>query len=257
MASGRVLIIEQEEWEATVLAKFLSEAGYEVHVEGEARAGFDKVRELMPDCILCSVNLPDIDGFWVARRVRTEPSRVSTTPFLFLTEADDTESRLQGLNVGADLYLTKPFRNDEVVAQVGALIDMANRLRKQRDSFSSEGPPSSATVGAAFSGDVGQMSVATVLTLLELERRSGQLRVRGEAGQVALLELTDGKFASGTLDQQPWNSTDLLREVLRWKKGSFSFRGSQGGIQTDSGEQQKIGGLLLEAMRLEDESRRR
>jgi DNA-binding response OmpR family regulator len=250
------VIIEQEEWEATLLAKFLTEAGYEVHVAGEARAGFDKVRELKPDCILCSVNLPDIDGFWVARRVRTEPTRVATTPFLFLTEADDTESRLQGLNVGADLYLTKPFRNDEVVAQVGALIDMANRLRKQRESFSSEGPVSSAA-GAAFAGDVAQMSVATVLTLLELERRSGQLKVRGEAGQIALLQLADGKFASGTLDDQPWGSTELLREVLRWKKGSFTFRGAQdSGVSNDSGEQQKIGGLLLEAMRLEDESRR-
>ena len=255
MARGRVLIIEQEEWEATLLSKFLSEAGYEVHVAGEARAGFDKVRELQPDCILCSVNLPDIDGFWVARRVRTEPTRVATTPFLFLTEADDAESRLQGLNVGADLYLTKPYRNDEVVAQVGALIDMANRLRKQRESFSSDGPVSS-IAGAAFSGDVAQMSVATVLTLLELERRSGRLKVRGEDGKVALLELTDGKFAAGMLDDRPWPSTDLLREVLRWKKGSFTFRGSAQGAVSDSGEQQKIGGLLLEAMRLEDESRR-
>jgi CheY-like chemotaxis protein len=238
-----------------LLSKFLSEAGYEVHVAGEARAGFDKVRELQPDCILCSVNLPDIDGFWVARRVRTEPTKVATTPFLFLTEADDAESRLQGLNVGADLYLTKPFRNEEVVAQVGALIDMANRLRKQREAFSSDGPASS-VAGAAFSGDVAQMSVATVLTLLELERRSGHLKVRGEGGRVALLELADGKFASGMLDDKPWNSTELLREVLRWKKGSFSFRGTQGGVSSDSGEQQKIGGLLLEAMRLEDESRR-
>jgi two-component system OmpR family response regulator len=254
VARGRVLIIESEEWEATLLAKFLGEAGYEVHVAGEARAGFDKVRELTPDCILCNVSLPDIDGFWVARRVRTEPTQVATTPFLFLTDEDDTESRLQGLNVGADLYLTKPFRNDEVVAQVGALIDMANRLRKQRESFSSEGPASS-VVGAAFSGDVAQMSIATVLTLLELERRSGRLKVRGEADKVALLELTEGKFASGTLDDKPWNSTELLREVLRWKQGSFSFRGSQG-VVSDSGEQQKIGGLLLEAMRLEDESRR-
>jgi two-component system, OmpR family, response regulator len=254
VARGRVLIIEQEEWEAALLTRFLSDAGFEVHVAGEARSGFDKVRELSPDCILCSVNLPDIDGFWVARRVRTEPSRVATTPFLFLTEADDTESRLQGLNVGADLYLTKPFRNEEVVAQVGALIDMANRLRKQRDSYSSESPASSAA-GAAFFGDVAQMSVATVLTLLELERRSGHLKVRGEAGQVALLELVLGKFASGTLDDKPWSSTDLLREVLRWKKGSFSFRGSESSA-SDSGEQQKIGGLLLEAMRLEDESRR-
>jgi hypothetical protein len=141
------------------------------------------------------------------------------------------------------------------VAQVGALIDMANRLRTQRDSFSSEGPTSS-VVGAAFSGDVAQMSVATVLTLLELERRSGHLKVRGEDGHVALLELADGKFASGLLDDQPWNSTELLREVLRWKQGSFTFRSLQGGRTSDPGEQQKIGGLLLEAMRLEDESRR-
>lgn len=256
MASGRVLIIEEDEWEATLLAKFLGEAGYEVHVAGEARAGFDQVRQLRPDCILCSVNLPDIDGFWVARRVRTEPTRVATTPFLFLTEADDTESRLQGLNVGADLYLTKPFRNDEVVAQVGALIDMANRLRQQRDSFSSEAPTAGGAGVAAFSGDVAQMSVATVLTLLELERRSGQLKVRGDAGQVALLELIEGKFASGALDAAPWAPAELLREVLRWKKGSFSFHGSPGRSSNDSGEQQKIGGLLLEAMRLEDESRR-
>jgi len=248
------VIIEHEEWEAALLTKFLSEAGFEVHVAGEARAGFDKIRELTPDCILCDVNLPDIDGFWVARRVRTEPTRVATTPFLFLTEADDSESRLQGLNVGADLYLTKPFRNDEVVAQVSALIDMANRLRQQRDSFSSDGPVSS-RVGAAFTGDVAQMSIATVLTLLELERRSGRLKVRGEGEHVAVLELTEGKFASGMLDDKPWNSTELLREVLRWKKGSFTFRGNQG-VVTDPGEQQKIGGLLLEAMRLEDESRR-
>jgi two-component system OmpR family response regulator len=254
VASGRVLIIESEEWEATLLTKFLSEAGYEVHVAGEARAGFDKVRELQPDCILCNVNLPDIDGFWVARRVRTEPTRVATTPFLFLTEADDAESRLQGLHVGADLYLTKPFRNDEVVAQVGALIDMANRLRKQREAFSSDGPASSVS-GAAFFGDLAQMSVATVLTLLELERRSGRLKVRGEAGKVALLELSEGKLAAGTMNDQPSNATELLREVLRWKKGTFSFRGGQGAAD-DSGEQQKIGGLLLEAMRLEDESRR-
>jgi two-component system, OmpR family, response regulator len=251
---GRVLIIEHEEWEATLLSRFLTEAGFEVHVAAEARSGFDKVRELQPDCILCNVNLPDIDGFWVARRVRTEPSRVATTPFLFLTDADDQESRLQGLNVGADLYLTKPFHNEEVVAQVGALIDMANRLRRQRDSFSAEAPTSSP--GAAFTGDIAQMSVATVLTLLELERRSGQLKVQGEGHQVALLELYDGKFASGTMNDKPLSSTDLLREVLRWKKGRFSFRGKLSLPAADSGEQQKIGGLLLEAMRLEDESRR-
>ena len=82
------MIIEQDEWESTLLAKFLGEAGYEVDVASEARAGFDMVRALQPDCILCDVSLHDIDGFWVARRVRTEPSLVATAPFLFLTNTN-------------------------------------------------------------------------------------------------------------------------------------------------------------------------
>jgi len=251
VAKGRIVIIEQDEWESTLLAKFLAEAGYEVHVSGEARAGLDKVRELQPDCILCDVNLPDIDGFWVARRVRTEPSPVATAPFLFLTDADDSESRLQGLNVGADLYLTRPFRDEEVVAQVGALIDMANRLRKQRESFSSDGPVTS--VGAAFQGDVAQMSVATVLTLLELERRSGHMKVSSELGRTAILELHEGALAGATLDDKPEEPTAVLRETLRWKKGRFTFRNAD---VVHTGTRQTIGGVLIEAMRLEDESRR-
>lgn len=248
-----MLIIEQDEWESTLLAKFLGEAGYEVHLATEARAGFDAVRALQPDCILCDVTLPDIDGFWVARRVRTESSPVATTPFLFLTNAEDTESRLQGLNVGADLYLTRPFREEEVVAQVGALLEMANRLRKQQESFTSEGPASGP--GAAFSGDIAQMSVATVLTLLELERRTGHLKVRSDSGKIALFELEQGTLANALLDDQPLDATSLLRETLRWKRGSFTFR-SAAKVTLSAPPRQPIGGLLIEAMRLEDEARR-
>lgn len=252
MAKGRVLIIEQDEWESTLLAKFLGEAGYQVHVATEARAGFEQVRALQPDCILCDVNLPDIDGFWVARRVRTEASPVATAPFLFLTDAEDTESRLQGLNVGADIYLTRPFRHEEVVAQVGALIDMANRLRAQREAFTTEGPSSSD--GAAFTGDIAQMSVATVLTLIELERRSGHLKVRSETGRTALLELNEGALAGATLDDKDEDPTAVLRETLRWKKGRFTFRSAE--VAPITGSRKTIGGLLIEAMRLEDEARR-
>jgi DNA-binding response OmpR family regulator len=255
VAKGRILIIEQDEWESTLLAKFLGEAGYEVHIATEARAGFEQVRALQPDCILCDVNLPDIDGFWVARRVRTEASPVATAPFLFLTNAEDTESRLQGLNVGADIYLTRPFHDEEVVAQVGALIDMANRLRAQRESLSSEGPISSS--GAAFTGDIAQMSVATVLTLIELERRSGHLKVRADTGRTAMLQLNEGTLTGATLEDKDEEPASVLRETLRWKKGRFTFRSADvAPLAPLAGSRQTIGGLLIEAMRLEDEARR-
>jgi two-component system, OmpR family, response regulator len=253
VTKGRILIILDDEWESALLSKFLGEAGYEVHIATEARAGFEQVRALEPDCILCDVNLPDIDGFWVARRVRTEPSRIATTPFLFLVEADDAESRLQGLNVGADVYLVKPFRNEEVTAQVGALIDMANRLRQQRDALSADGPASSRS-GAAFHGDVAQMSVSTVLTLLELEQRTGRITIRAEDGKVALLELKEGALTAATLDGKVWEPTPLVREALAWKRGRFTFR--NGEIEAAAGARQSISGIILEAMRLEDEARR-
>lgn len=255
VSRGRVLIIEADEWLAAMLGKSLGDAGYEVHHAAGAKDGFDRIRELFPDCILCDVNLPDIDGFWVARRVRTEPSAVATTPFLFLTEQDDTESRLQGLHVGADLYLSKPLRNEEVVAQVGALIEMANRLKKQREVFSSEGPASSR--GSAFQGDIAQVSISTVLTLLELERRSGKLKIKTQEGQRAELELADGTFVAVTLDGKPGDPTELLRAMLRWKRGSFAFKPDVNRpAPSPKAQRQSLGGLLLKAMQLEDEAGR-
>ncbi len=250
MANGRVLLIEADEWVTATLSKFLTDAGYEVHLATAAREGFDKVRELKPDCILCDINLPDIDGFWVARRVRTEPTDVATTPFLFLTEEGDSESPLQGLHVGADLYLSKPFRNEEVVAQVGAMITMANRLKQAHDSFVNEPPSNSGAT--AFQGDVAHMSLATVLSLIELERRSGRLRVRDPNDRVAVLDLCEGAFAAAAIDDRPWQATEFFREVLRWKKGSFDFKNTK--VVAPRGNRQGIGGLLLEAMRLEDEA---
>ena len=250
-----MLIIEADEWLAALLGKSLGDAGYEVAYATGAKHGFDRIRELSPDCILCDVTLPDIDGFWVARRVRTEPTAVATTPFLFLTEQDDTESRLQGLNVGADLYLSKPLRNEEVVAQVGALIEMANRLKKQREGFSSEGPASSR--GAAFQGDIAQVSISTILTLLELERRTGLLRIKAEDGKRAELELADGTFVAVTIDGKPGDPTQLLRAVLRWKCGSFAFKpDASKPAPSAKVQRQSVGGLLLKAMQLEDEAAR-
>ncbi len=148
--------------------------------------------------------------------------------------------------------MTRPFHDEEVVAQVGALIDMANRLRKQRESFSSDGPISS--TGAAFTGDIAQMSVATVLTLIELERRTGHLKVRSNGGRTALLELNEGALTGATLDDQAEEPTAVLRETLRWKQGRFTFRSAE--LASSQGSRQAIGGLLIEAMRLEDEARR-
>lgn len=246
--------MESDEWAAALLAKFLRDGDYEVALAADARTGFDQIRAFQPDCILCVVNLPDIDGFWVARRVRAEPPPVGTTPFLLLTEPDDREGRLQGLHVGADLFVNKPFAADELVAQVSALIAMAGRLRASTTAPSL--PPPSSPEPLAFEGDIGQMSISTVLSVLELERRTGRLKVKPRAGSVAALDVVDGAFAGASLGGRVYTPTALLRELLGWKHGKFEFRSSSAPL-APAGTRHSMSELLLDAMRQEDEGRRR
>lgn len=248
------MIIEDDEWVGRLLSKFLTDAGFEVQLATEARAGFEKAREILPDCILCDVTLPDVDGFWVARRVRTEPSRLSTTPFLFLTSNDEPETRLQGFNVGADAYMTKPFRHEEVVAQVSALIGMASRLREQRDSFVGIAVPPAGQSAPALRGDIAQMSIATVLTVLEMERRSGVLKVQNDAERKSEIHVIEGSLVATVLDGKGCDPVDVLREVLSWKVGRFWFRPSD--VVATPADVYSISWILIEALRLEDEASR-
>ena len=110
---------------ARLLEQGLNDAGYEVILRAKP-SRFPGAQEKLPDRIICDVALPNFDGYWVAHKVRADASPISTTPFLFLIQADDEASPLEAFNVGADVQLTKPFRLDEVVAQVGALVEMAS-----------------------------------------------------------------------------------------------------------------------------------
>ena len=249
MEKSRVLVIADDEWMSTVLTRHLENAGFEVAQASEARSGFEQALKQRPDCVICDDELPDVDGYWVVDRIRREPGRVNVTPILLLIEEMEA---LQGVNVGADLFLNKPLNNDEVVAQVSALIDMARRLRRMRDS----GSLSSTMDGnAALRGDISQMSVTTVMTVLEMERRTGQLSVEGAGEKRALFTLFEGALYDTRLDARKLHPLELLREVLRWKQGKFSF--TPDSKQPLPGvERHALGMILLEAARLEDESTR-
>ena len=252
MSRGRVLIIEADEWLTTLISKFLSDAGYTTQVAATARCGLDDAVAGQPDCVLCDVVLPDIDGFWVIRRIRADKTKLAGTPILLLSQKDDHAARLEGLALGADVFLTPPFRNDEVIAQVDALIGMAQRLRARHDSVHTDAPTS--TEGAAVHGDVSQISVPTFLTMLEMERRTGRVRVQVRGKPAVVIEVVEGAIVqtqSGTTERDP---IDVLREVVLLKKGKYTFEPQK--IDPSQRPQRRISMLLIEAMRLNDESNR-
>jgi DNA-binding response OmpR family regulator len=242
---ARVLIVADDEWMSTLLRRNLENASFEVHLAVQAQQGLEQAIDLEPDCIICDEDLPDVDGYWLVERLRREPTRVNATPVLLLTEQLEA---LQGVSVGADLLLNKPLNHDEVVTQVGALIDMARRLR-QRDSSS----PQSTEGRAALRGDIAQMSVTTLMTVLEMERRTGKLVVEASSQRRAFFMLHEGALWETRLNVDATTPIELLREVLRWKLGRFAF---QPGEQTPPAATPRhaVGALLLEAARLEDEA---
>jgi two-component system, OmpR family, response regulator len=243
---GRILIIDGDEWLARVLGRALEERGFAMDFCDDARSGFQKACETLPDCVVCSLVLPDIDGFWVARRIRTEAGTVAKTPILLVGDIADREARIQGLHVGADCLLERPVSNEEIVAQVDALVAMARRFHEKRDS-----EHSAPSLAAAFRGDLSNFPLASVLMMLEMERRTGSLEVISSSGTRAMLVLSTGLFASTEIGGVALPALDVLKDVLSWRSGRFAFRPREvGSIPPARGS---IGALVLEAMRLEDE----
>jgi two-component system OmpR family response regulator len=255
VSAGIVLVIEDDEWVAQLLAAAIGDAGFEVWVEPTAAGGIARALRSQPDCIVCDAALPDQSGHHVVRTVRTQPAAVSVTPFVFLSEHDDEASRLEGFQVGADVYMTKPFRVDEVVAQVVALVHMAARLRKRHEVLLSP-PPAPVREGErVLEGDLGQISIASILTVLELERRTGLFEVSSKKRRAAL-ELRVGAVVRGVLGGVATSPIEVLRVLLGWNVGRFAFTLSKAPPSSElaSSSSMKVANMLLEAARLEDEA---
>src|SRR5260221_14356954 len=119
--SRKVLIIEEEEGTIHLCKLHQKDAGYDVIA---ARVGVDGLAfhaRTCPDLVILDIMLPALDGFKVCRRIRAW----SKTPILMLTARGDENDRIQGLDLGADDYLVKPFSPRELVSRVRAILRRA------------------------------------------------------------------------------------------------------------------------------------
>ena len=115
----KILIVDDEPNIRDLLTTSLRFAGFAVRAVATGAQTISAVLEEEPDLILLDVMLPDINGFGVTKRLRASGY---TCPILFLTAKDTTEDKIQGLTVGGDDYVTKPFSLDEIVARIRAIL---------------------------------------------------------------------------------------------------------------------------------------
>ncbi len=116
---ARLLVVDDEPNILDLLASSLRFAGFEVSTASDGKSAFHLATTEYPDLIVLDVMLPDMDGFTVTRRLRDAGVRI---PVLFLTARDDMRDKIQGLTVGGDDYVTKPFGLEEVVARIRAIL---------------------------------------------------------------------------------------------------------------------------------------
>lgn len=114
------LLLIEDDWEISELLKeVLAEQKYVVDVAEDGQAGWDFVEAFDYDLILLDVMLPKLDGFSLCRQLR---DRAYEMPILMLTAKDTTTEKVQGLDAGADDYIVKPYKLDELLARVRALL---------------------------------------------------------------------------------------------------------------------------------------
>jgi two-component system OmpR family response regulator len=119
---ARLLVVEDDPNIVELLSASLRLAGFEVATATGGLQALTAVRRHRPDLVVLDVMLPDLDGFDVARRLRSGDTR---TPVLFLTAKDATEDKVRGLTLGGDDYVTKPFSLEEVIARIRAVLRRA------------------------------------------------------------------------------------------------------------------------------------
>ena len=121
----RILIVEDEVDIANLIMFNLQRAGYEVLKAHDGIAGTEIAIRERPDLIILDLMLPGRDGYSVFREIRRD-ARTARIPVIILTARAQTEDRIQGLEAGADDYLTKPFSPKELVLRVNAILKRAN-----------------------------------------------------------------------------------------------------------------------------------
>jgi DNA-binding response OmpR family regulator len=126
MGNARLLVVEDDVDIANMLKIYFTGLQFDVDVANRGSEALERTKQVLPHLIVLDIMLPDIDGYEVCRTLRTS-MRTSHIPVIFLTQKDERSDKLQGLELGADDYITKPFDIEELKLRVTGAIRRSER----------------------------------------------------------------------------------------------------------------------------------
>jgi uncharacterized protein (TIGR02266 family) len=194
----------------------------------------------VPDLIVSDVNMPKMDGWQLLRLLRTK-AQYAGVPVLFTTTLRSEADRLRGYKLGVDDYINKPFR----VAELRVRVDRLLARTSVGTSQPSVAVPSTAR---SLHGDLAHVSLASVLGLLELERRTGRLTVQSD--RVGIMSLREGLLVDAAVGDEI-RGRDAVFVMLGWGRGDFEFVVCD--VRGDGSAGASVSHLLIEHARRSDE----
>ena len=236
MAKRQLLLVEDNPQHLRVMEVSLRKAGFAVTTATNGAQARSKLSGPPPALIVSDTAMPGQDGFELCRWVRENPN-LQDIPFIFVTDDASAESRVHGLELGADDYLTRPIYSRELTTRVEMALERRERQRLK------QGPEQ-----RRFYGDLQQMSVTDLLQAMEMGKKYGAMLIEGD-GVRAKLVFSGGRVVDAVTGEL--RGDEAVYRVLSWDRGSFEIHfGPQPGETTVT---QSTEALLMEGMRRLDQ----
>ena len=255
----RILIVDDDPWILRMVSTLLEKRGYAIFTAQDGEEALGKAEEVRPDLVVTDVMMPKMDGWELVRELRARP-HLALVPVLFLTALNGEEDRLRGFRLGADDFLPKPFRFEELDSRV------QNALKKkviaqQKAAEVAQAPTASASAPARSSGIQGtleQLGLSSLLVMVEMERKSGVLRLerKGATGRIFVRE---GRVIAARMDgdrapPSAKKGAECVYHLLTWADGRFDFSAVE--VEMEDEVNSSTTHLLMEGARLIDEQNR-
>ena len=122
MQKNRILIVEDEESLLKLESILLSSKGYNVTGVMDGRSALDEISANPPDLVILDIMLPELDGFEVCRQIKENPA-TKNIPVVMLTAKKNSQDYARGMEMGADAYMTKPFKSAKVIETIEGLLN--------------------------------------------------------------------------------------------------------------------------------------
>jgi signal transduction histidine kinase/DNA-binding response OmpR family regulator len=132
--AGEILVVEDNADLRDYLIRMLSEQGWTVDAVPDGQVALERIRRHRPELVLTDVMMPRLDGFGLLRALRADP-HTARMPVLMLTARADTASTIEGLQAGADDYIVKPFKRNELIARVRVNLELSRAREDQLDNL--------------------------------------------------------------------------------------------------------------------------